>query len=889
MSGGATPSRLLLLLLLEAALFRPPAVLALGNIGCLFSSDLCAEEFEWCFDDYAFGRCLPLYGHVSEEFLHRRELGTDELQLLESQMSRLFEAGFRWSHAYTQCVMQASLRTLQLGDELDEDESGEECGPLANLDLQATPRQNEGNTDGALDAKDVAFVRFVPSAKNPHPDFADELYFPPMDQRSTTNEIEPFVYEKKDGNHEPFHFSRHLGLQVGNNDDNMPSVTAVEQEDQLLAASQPAYTEGGLVFLPQGEDGKRKSSLDEKASRLSAILAQYGDLDWGFKRRERLDVKKPGPPFLTNSYAYVNSNEIPTGSTESGSKSEEKMQSDQSSKSQLTREVVENHLSVDRNEVPQSKTRRRPPPPPQPPLPPPGEDDLHLDSVDPSYAYVGFKNSRASRVNSWKQGADVVNAIADLLHLDRSDLSNVRVDVNEVTFKVEEPNEQGLNASEVARRVESMKQQLKDLIGVEVSTSGIGDKNKLPNASAIGTGAETERQILILGLLVSGVLFAGAVAAALLVLLGRHAKSKAKLQQLNNPDQASKDYQDLCRARMATKAEKGEVCGPQRVVSLSKEGDGNNSPNSNRSSTSSWSEESALTNMDISTGHMVLSYMEDHLHNKGRLDQEWAGLCAYEAEPNETTIASMSENKPRNRYENALPYDHSRVMLNALANANGSDYINASSITDHDPRNPAYIATQGPLEQTVADFWQMVWEQGSVVMVMLTRLNENGAAMCHRYWPEEGSGLYHIYEVHLVSEHVWCDDYLVRSFYLKNVKTGETRTVTQFHFLSWPEGGVPHSIKALLEFRRKVNKSYRGRSCPIVVHCSDGAGRTGTYCLLDMVLNRMAKGAKEIDIAATLEHIRDQRAGMVRSKAQFELVLMAVAEEVHAILKALPQ
>ncbi|KAK8762527.1 hypothetical protein V5799_026205, partial [Amblyomma americanum] len=86
---------------------------------------------------------------------------------------------------------------------------------------------------------------------------------------------------------------------------------------------------------------------------------------------------------------------------------------------------------------------------------------------------------------------------------------------------------------------------------------------------------------------------------------------------------------------------------------------------------------------------------------------------------------------------------------------------------------------------------------------------------------------------------------------------------------------------------RKVNKSYRGRSCPIVVHCSDGIGRTGTYCLIDMVLNRMAKGAKEIDIAATLEHMRDQRAGMVKTKAQFEFVLMAIAEEVHAILKAL--
>jgi receptor-type tyrosine-protein phosphatase N len=183
----------------------------------------------------------------------------------------------------------------------------------------------------------------------------------------------------------------------------------------------------------------------------------------------------------------------------------------------------------------------------------------------------------------------------------------------------------------------------------------------------------------------------------------------------------------------------------------------------------------------------------------------------------------------------------------------------------------------------------MVWEQGCVVLVALCRLQESGESSCARYWPEEGAEVYHIYEVHLVSEHIWTDDYLVRSFYLKNLRTGETRTVTQFHFLSWPQAGVPISAKALLEFRRKVNKSYRGRSCPIVVHSSNGAGRTGAYILLDLVLGRMNKGAREIDIAATLEHLRDQRAGLVETKQQFEFVLTAVAEEVHAILKALPQ
>uniref|UniRef100_A0A3B5LT12 Tyrosine-protein phosphatase domain-containing protein n=1 Tax=Xiphophorus couchianus TaxID=32473 RepID=A0A3B5LT12_9TELE len=183
---------------------------------------------------------------------------------------------------------------------------------------------------------------------------------------------------------------------------------------------------------------------------------------------------------------------------------------------------------------------------------------------------------------------------------------------------------------------------------------------------------------------------------------------------------------------------------------------------------------------------------------------------------------------------------------------------------------PAYIATQGPLPHTISDFWQMVWENGCTVIVMMTALVEDGEKQCDRYWPDEGSSLYHIYEVgqvNLVSEHIWCNDFLVRSFYLKNVQTQETRTLTQFHFLSWPAQGIPTSTRPLLDFPdpRCYNQGTISDWLFLCFH-SDGTGRTGTYILIDMVLNRMAKGVKEIDIAATLEHVRDQRPGMVRTK-----------------------
>ncbi|XP_066302280.1 receptor-type tyrosine-protein phosphatase N2-like isoform X2 [Branchiostoma lanceolatum] len=503
-------------------------------------------------------------------------------------------------------------------------------------------------------------------------------------------------------------------------------------------------------------------------------------------------------------------------------------------------------------------------------------------SVERNHAFLVF-----DRKVTYDDGTKVRDALADIIGVPNEIFSDISVLDNHVSFLVR-PNDKGLNASTVAHLAENNKEALQKAVGMELVGTGIGSNE---TRIEIVENAEEGPHYLVLTVIVVGCLAGVLVAVIAIYFMKRSAHRDAKLQGLTggHPDMdATADYQELCRQRMASKAtEKPEPMTSQsRFSSLSEERV--RSPSS-RSSTSSWSEEPVSSNMDISTGHIVLAYMEDHLKNKDRLEKEWQQLQNYEPDIHSTVIGVSGGNAAKNRVSDAVPYDHSRVVLNDSLNIGTADYINASTITDHDPRNHAYIATQGPLESTVCDFWQMVWEQGSVVIVMLCSLQEAGSEQCCQYWPEEGNSLYHIYEVHLVSEHIWCEDFLVRSFYLKNIQTGETRTVTQFHFLSWPQGGIPATPKALLEFRRKVNKCYRGKSCPIVVHCSDGCGRTGTYCLVDMVLNRMTKGAKEIDIAATLEHIRDQRPNMVKSKDQFEFALTAVAEEVNAILKALPQ
>nr|XP_034985730.1 receptor-type tyrosine-protein phosphatase N2 [Zootoca vivipara] len=520
-------------------------------------------------------------------------------------------------------------------------------------------------------------------------------------------------------------------------------------------------------------------------------------------------------------------------------------------------------------------------------------EGLQLDakpSKEDEYGYIVTEEDPLSE----EKGLELMKQVAAQLKLQMTAFADINMLGPAVTFKVHS-NVFNITTADVAKAAADNKDKLEKATGLKILQIGMGEKSKLQRLPHHAQEERDTTKFIILTLLSIACIFGILVASGVIYCLrhSSHHRLKEKLTSLGSDNSSSETaaYQELCRQRMAVKtSDHPEPLHTSRINSISSQfSDGPIQSPSARSSPSYWCEEPVQSNMDISTGHMILSYMEDHLKNKNRLEKEWEALCAYQAEPNAATIAHKEENAQKNRSQDVVAYDHCRICLKAENSHDNSDYINASPIMDHDPRNPAYIAAQGALPSTVTDFWQMVWENGCVVIVMLAPLAENGVKQCYHYWPDEGSNLYHIYEVNLVSEHIWCEDFLVRSFYLKNLQTNETRTVTQFHFLTWHDQKVPTSTRSLLDFRRKVNKCYRGRSCPVIVHCSDGAGRSGTYILIDMVLNKMAKGAKEIDIAATLEHLRDQRPGMVQTKEQFEFALTAVAEEVNAILKALPQ
>merc|ERR1711981_656312 len=762
-------------------------------------------------------------------------------------------------------------------------------------------------------------LTYLPIYNDPDEQFLIRHKFSPISKRSENSQPSA----NPQANVEEFKESYEYPVLVSVDGKKIPSVhytrheaeepSGLREDIDVYEPTLRGEKDAARIYLDEDSNDYEEASADSDSSEgLSGEDKPDNENSLGsftFNRKERLDVKKPGPFFRNSENNFFFKKLLEP----EGEKTEDKRQ-DTSNKNLNDVEqaaIVGDPFGPRRsNYSADGKGQIEVEMPLQVLNPDPKKRNLPENLPDPArkeFVHLMMKK----RFDKWRDGMDFVDFLADEFGVPRDALDTPRIDDHHVQFRVD-PNPQNIDAEKMAYDLGNditLKKRISNQLGLEVSEAAAGDRNDYDVSKFPATSISN---LLYIALVATSTLAILILSAAVLVLTKhcvRRRREHAALNKLQKQDvlesergKVQEEYKQLCRdwskknttntvqpdsTSKSSLISEGTKNGNPPSSATVKKLQGQDSKSSDRSSTSSWGEEPTSTNMDISTGHMVLAYMEDHLKNKQRLEQEWVALCGYEAEPCATTIAFKTENKKKNRYPDKLPYDHNRVILNAVLNGSNSDYINASSVTDHDPRNPSYIVTQGPLAQTVADFWQMIWEQGCVVIVMLSRLQDNGYQLCHRYWPEEGSEQYHIFEVHLVSEHVWCDDYLVRSVYLKNTRTGETRTVTQFHFRSWPAHGVPSSTKALLEFRRKVNKSYRGRSCPIVVHCSDGVGRSGTYVLIDMVLNRLSKGCKEIDIAATLEHIRDQRGGMVQTRPQFEFCLMAVAEEVHAILKAL--
>ncbi|CAH8605552.1 unnamed protein product [Schistosoma guineensis] len=244
-------------------------------------------------------------------------------------------------------------------------------------------------------------------------------------------------------------------------------------------------------------------------------------------------------------------------------------------------------------------------------------------------------------------------------------------------------------------------------------------------------------------------------------------------------------------------------------------------------------------------------------------------------------VAKRSVNFSKNRLVNIVPFDWNRVTLCSIRGVDGSDYINASFIDGYLKKN-AYIACQGPMISTVEDFWRMVWEKHSCLIVMLCSVKESGKEKCFTYWPEDKPSRYQFFVVDLTVQYTM-SSHILREFKVTDARDGESRTIRQLQYIRWNEQGLPQTGESLIDLIGHVHKikeqyHYDG---PITVHCSSGAGRTGLFITMCNVLERLRQESV-VDMYQTVKLLRQQRVWMVQTEEQYRFCYITTLDYLNS-------
>eukprot|EP00105_Crassostrea_gigas_P011263 XP_011426840.1 PREDICTED: receptor-type tyrosine-protein phosphatase mu-like isoform X2 [Crassostrea gigas] len=278
----------------------------------------------------------------------------------------------------------------------------------------------------------------------------------------------------------------------------------------------------------------------------------------------------------------------------------------------------------------------------------------------------------------------------------------------------------------------------------------------------------------------------------------------------------------------------------------------------------------------LSSGVSVPDLKERIKNGQKMIEDEFKELQKGAIHP--CTIANKVGNKPKNRYLTVLPYDHSIVQLTPLSGKPDTNYINGSYI-DSTLEDKAYIATQGPMTSTIGDFWRMVWQTCCGKIVMLTNLKEKNKIKCAQYWPNKGSTLeFGLYKISVQAEKTHIT-YVQRALRLEDMTTSECRTIHHFHYTAWPDHGTPDHVR-LVAFHHLVSSEESDFIGPMVVHCSAGIGRTGTFIALDSLL-KQAKLTNQVQVFNFVKHMRKDRMNMIQTADQYMYVYHTIYEALN--------
>ncbi|XP_056379449.1 receptor-type tyrosine-protein phosphatase C isoform X2 [Hyla sarda] len=288
-------------------------------------------------------------------------------------------------------------------------------------------------------------------------------------------------------------------------------------------------------------------------------------------------------------------------------------------------------------------------------------------------------------------------------------------------------------------------------------------------------------------------------------------------------------------------------------------------------------DESSLLNIEP----IPLEYLLDTYKRKNA-DEGRLFLDEFQSIPRVFSKFSIKEarkqcNQSKNRYIDILPYDDNRVTLCEIHGEPGSDYINASYINGFkEPRK--YIAAQGPKEETMNDFWRMIWEQKSTIIVMVTRCEEGNRNKCAQYWPSTEDEVETFGDVIVkITQEKFFPDYIIRKLHITSRREKSERDITHIQFTVWPDHGVPDDPNLLLKLRRRVNALSNFFSGPIIVHCSAGVGRTGTYISIDAMLEGLEAEGR-VDVYGYVVQLRRQRCLMVQVESQYIFIHKSLVE-----------